>query len=765
MISDLLREFIESADAQVVGQPYHGSPKEIIERTFGVEYRGLRVTGKFGEGLASKVPWIGFLSYEQAISKGIYPVFLYFKDQGLLILAYGVSEINSPDRVWAGIEGRETIREYFLAHGLGTPWRYGSSFVQNVYHPKQGLEESQIQDDLDQVVDTFNSIFTSEPSSEQDKKLDTSGELKEQVALYEVKTTAHPNAIKLFSPDRKYFYWNDTKYVALATGDYVFVVDVHHPFVLFSKLDAVDIATGTEDGRTTLLDLGTTFQVTGEFDKFIRLEVLLELTPPPDWKWKTLGANELVYLNGPRANPESAANRVLNIEQLKSLSDDPQFQEVLNKCFSNFAERISKAKQVSENMPTPITFLGDEQLDVGALEAIRISFTDAGLRVDQIVLLRMLASMLSKRFLLATGLSGSGKTRLAQALARWFVPSTDSNEYYAVIPVGADWTGNDNIVGYPDGLDGGSYVTKPALELIRNASLPSNRNIPHFLILDEMNLSHVERYFADLLSAIESGEDIPLYEGTNRLAGNRIVPTKLHLPKNLFVIGTVNVDETTYMFSPKVLDRANVIEFRMEREDLDAFLTRPKTTNFASIDGKGVVYAKALVESASDETFAVPDVAKVEFKNEMIRFFDLLKEHGAEFGYRTGLEASRFICFYKLLGGYADDNTEWLNRAIDAVIVQKFMPKLQGSRSKLEGLLWAMAWTCGAERVDFDGLGFDEQIKEASKAEDESKYGPESLLKKINASGKEPRYPLSFDKVMRMYRKLVRDQFVSFSEA
>ena len=71
------------------------------------------------------------------------------------------------------------------------------------------------------------------------------------------------------------------------------------------------------------------------------------------------------------------------------------------------------------------------------------------------------------------------------------------------------------------------------------------------LILDEMNLSHVERYFSDFLSAIESGEEIPLYGEEKTLT----------LPDNLFTIGTVNVDETTYMFSPKVLDRANTIEF------------------------------------------------------------------------------------------------------------------------------------------------------------------------------------------------------------
>ena len=72
-----------------------------------------------------------------------------------------------------------------------------------------------------------------------------------------------------------------------------------------------------------------------------------------------------------------------------------------------------------------------------------------------------------------------------------------------------------------------------------------------------MNLSHVERYFADFLSAMESNEPVPLHN--NDLIED--IPNQITIPENLFVIGTVNIDETTYMFSPKVLDRANTIEF------------------------------------------------------------------------------------------------------------------------------------------------------------------------------------------------------------
>ncbi len=443
--------------------------------------------------------------------------------------------------------------------------------------------------------------------------------------------------------------------------------------------------------------------------------------------------------------------------------------------------------QMEVNCPELIELIPDAPIiDQTSLEGFINAFINdlpySNLNFSTSLMLRFSSACISKRFLVLTGLAGSGKTKIAQAFARWITPDPgwiddadhsqgkNPNPYYALVPVGADWTGNENIIGYPNGLEAGVYITKPPLELIRHALDSANVAIPHFLILDEMNLSHVERYFADMLSAIESGEEIPLYEGPERMTDGGAVPRKLRLPDNLFIIGTVNVDETTYMFSPKVLDRANVIEFRMEPAELTTFLRSPKAPRLEELDGKGIGFGSGFVEAAGDKGREVPTIVKADFEGEMLLFFNLLREHNAEFGYRTSYETARFIHFYNQLGGYADDNGEWFDGAMDAVVVQKILPKLHGSRSKLEGLLWALAWACGAERVDRDGKNFAEQLREASQAQDEAKYGPEllwSTLAIINADdpAAAARYPLSFDKVMRMWRKLVRDQFVTFSEA
>jgi EVE domain len=189
---------------------------------------------------------------------------------------------------------------------------------------------------------------------------------------------------------------------------------------------------------------------------------------------------------------------------------------------------------------------------------------DYGEQHRQLVV-RLLASLLTRPFVILTGLSGSGKSQLALKLGQWF-----GKEQYSVVAVRPDWTGPEAMLGYEDLLQPPPrpWVVGEVLKISLRAA--ANPDRPYLLLLDEMNLAHVERYFADFLSGMESDEPVipNLAEGEDswRLADPK--QPKLRVPRNLFVVGTVNVDETTYMFSPKVLDRANTIEFRVRSEDL-----------------------------------------------------------------------------------------------------------------------------------------------------------------------------------------------------
>jgi hypothetical protein len=320
--------------------------------------------------------------------------------------------------------------------------------------------------------------------------------------------------------------------------------------------------------------------------------------------------------------------------------------------------------------------------------------------------------------------------------------------------VGADWTGNENVLGYPNGLDGGTYVSKPALDLVIHAK--EHPEVPHFLILDEMNLSHVERYFADILSVIESEATIRLYDGADRKANGNVIPGSIELPKNLFIIGTVNVDETTYMFSPKVLDRANVIEFRMDADELAGFLANPAKPDLSKLDEKGAEFGKAFVDAAQSSVDVPVDVKPV-FAAELLLLFKALQAHNAEFGYRTAHEAARFIYFYKLLGNHADSDATWFPKAFDCVVFQKLLPKLHGSRANLGPLLKVLWFLCVNDAA---GRGADALKAAETAARSTDKKAEPTTEVPLGAP-----YPLSAEKIGRMWRLLKDNGFASFAEA
>lgn len=357
----------------------------------------------------------------------------------------------------------------------------------------------------------------------------------------------------------------------------------------------------------------------------------------------------------------------------------------------------------------------------------------SNLKFNSDIVARLIISLATKPFLILTGLSGSGKTKIAQAFSKWI--SVD-NEQTCIVPVGADWTNREPLLGYPNALKDKGYEKPDSgiLDLIIKAS--NNRNKPFFLILDEMNLSHVERYFADFLSAMESGDEIKLHSGKKDWDG---VPPTIEIPDNLFVIGTVNIDETTYMFSPKVLDRANVIEFRITSDELENFLQEPQDVNVDSIKGMGASLATEFIEIANTPTDS--SIIKEELNTELINFFNELKKVGAEFGYRSAHEIQRFA---SIASTKVED---WSTQEItDIVIVQKLLPKLHGSRRKLEPVLRVLASLCIKDDASLDNI-LDNPY--------EFDFNNSANVK----------YPISLEKIVRMHNRLLENGFTSFAEA
>ena len=393
-----------------------------------------------------------------------------------------------------------------------------------------------------------------------------------------------------------------------------------------------------------------------------------------------------------------------------------------------------------------------------------------------------LLSLKTKPFVILTGNSGTGKTKLSQYFSKYLGEKIgDENLLYELVPVGANWTENRNILGY-ENIITNSYHSTPALDLILKAQ--NDMENPYFLILDEMNLSHVERYFSDFLSAMESRESVPLY--TERKIkvkdseGNTIekynyevfssngvlIPSKLEIPPNLFIIGTVNVDETTYMFSPKVLDRANVLEFEtikpVDYKDFEE--NEDKKPNFADISFlEEVLYNNKYfnpieefrTQSNNIKEMSITDLKIIldavelldDLKDELLKFQIVLKDSRFDFGFRVVNEILRFIVFSWV---YEEDyNDEKFDRYFDTQVKQKILPKLHGSERELKETLENLRTLCAYGRdIEYDEESEDDFLK--------------SLREKQEISIEKSKYNESAKKLDKMLKVLEQQKYVSF---
>ena len=355
----------------------------------------------------------------------------------------------------------------------------------------------------------------------------------------------------------------------------------------------------------------------------------------------------------------------------------------------------------------------------------------SGLHYTEELVTRFVASLLTKPFVLLTGLSGSGKTKIAQSFVQWIC---EDKSQYKIIPVGSDWTNREPLLGYPNGLNSEEYILPDsgALNLIIEAAKAENQHKPYFLILDEMNLSHVERYFADFLSIMESEDNIMLYSGSQRKSPDGTeIPLQISWPKNLFIIGTINIDETTYMFSPKVLDRANTIEFRVDTDNIRKFFDSPAKTDLSVLLGKGASMAQHFLTLAADNHIEIEKT----YTGIFVQFFDELKKIGAEFGYRTAVEMLLLIKKLNVVGTFTKE------QSTDIAVMQKLLPKLHGSRSKISKVLDALIALCLKNGKTF------------------------SIAKSEEVNQQNILYPIAFEKLVRMYKNALDNGFTNYAEA
>lgn len=312
------------------------------------------------------------------------------------------------------------------------------------------------------------------------------------------------------------------------------------------------------------------------------------------------------------------------------------------------------------------------------------------------------------------------------------------------VSVRSNWTDNTELFGHYSVLEE-QYNITPLLKFILTAR--DHPSKPFFVILDEMNLSKVEHYFSDFLSCLESrivGKDgeiiqeaIKLHNFPSFVNSNDnyfdLIPESVAIPMNLYVTGTVNIDETTYAFSPKVLDRANVIEFN--EVSLSAY-SQPKQEEVFRLQ-KFPAFGKAKLATSSNF-----DAAPDQFKNCVKDLLDILQPYNLHFGYRVINEMALFVMNAIQYVGSSDDV---IKNAIDIQIAQKILPKFSGSFGKLdEPLRKLILYMISKGEIEVDDITVDYVV--------------------ANVKPYDTDFPESLTKLCRLYINAAYNGFASFLE-
>lgn len=356
------------------------------------------------------------------------------------------------------------------------------------------------------------------------------------------------------------------------------------------------------------------------------------------------------------------------------------------------------------------------------VQHIHTYITSKGFLYTKEEITNLFLSLKSKPFVILSGISGTGKTKMVQ----WFAESVGANEdngQFMLIPLRPDWNDGSDLLGYKDIK--GDFIEGPLTKVIKRANEYPNK--PYFVLLDEMNLARVEYYFSDILSVMESrkwkdGEIVSSYLLTEEAAG-----FNLKLPNNLYIIGTVNMDETTHPFSKKVLDRANTIELNEVNLGNFAFLNEQETVESIDVPHERLASNYLHLQDVFQKHQKIVEDAT----NELVRINKTLQKMHAHIGYRVRDE----ICFYLAYNEEAELFT--FNQAFDYCVLQKVLPRIAGSDTRVKKMLQEL-YTIFTNKVYDDGQ------------ED------------VTTDIKGTKYPRSAAKVAEMLRRFEEDGFTSF---
>ncbi|MCM3362252.1 hypothetical protein [Niallia sp. MER TA 168] len=273
------------------------------------------------------------------------------------------------------------------------------------------------------------------------------------------------------------------------------------------------------------------------------------------------------------------------------------------------------------------------------------------------------------------GVSGTGKSELPRLYSRF------GGLYYLSLAVQPDWDSPQSLFGYFNSVDNRFNATSLLRAMVQFQDATNERTKEASLndsvllvLLDEMNLAHVELYFSELLSKLETrrGESDPVYTEIDLGAGMK--KYKVELSKNVLWVGTMNEDETTKSLSDKVIDRGNLISF-------------PRPTKFErrlqpKLEKESPKLPRKIWDSWLNDRVELDEIIDT-YKEALEDMNACLEKVGRALGHRVWQSVENYIANHPLVIHAKKENNQealdnYIRRAFEEALVHKVMPKLRG---------------------------------------------------------------------------------------
>lgn len=295
----------------------------------------------------------------------------------------------------------------------------------------------------------------------------------------------------------------------------------------------------------------------------------------------------------------------------------------------------------------------------------------------------------SNSLVILSGLSGTGKSRLVQCYAKALGIQEDT---FHMIPVRPNWNDDSDLIGFVDSMH---MVYRPAdcgfTNILMEASQKENADKLYLICFDEMNLARVEHYFSQFLSILEmpkESKNLRLYasEYESRLYNADKYPSVVNIGNNIRFIGTVNIDESTFHFSDKVLDRANVIKL-----DIIPYTQwRSEKVNTEEMSMTYTTY-KGYVRKPKDDVLTEREREFIWKVHELINACD--KNLGV--GPRILKQIGTYLVNLPQMEGKENISRK---EGFDLQFVQRIVTKIRGQKEQLDPILNVKS-ECGLEKL------------------------------------------------------------------